>query len=65
MCISYSSSFAWKNSEVNLIKWRDHVSNVSDHESFTRLKVQDNSGTHSRVGASKYHKLKHISEIEN
>lgn len=49
--------------KVNLIKWRDHVSNVADHESFSRLEMEDSCRTHSRVRTSKHQILHHIQNI--
>jgi len=49
--------------EMNLIKCRDHVSNVADHESFSRLEMENSWRTHSRVRASKHQILHHIQNI--
>ena len=38
-----------KDQMGNLVKCRNHVSNVADHEGFPGLKVQDMRGTNPRV----------------
>ena len=47
----------------NLVKCRNHVSNVADHEGFPGLKVQDMRGTNPRVWACEYQKLHQKSRI--
>lgn len=45
----------------HLIVRRDHVSDVSDHESLSWLEIQDMGGAHTGIRTSKHHKL-HITE---
>jgi len=46
--------------EMNLVKWRDHVGNVADHESFSRSEMENSCRTDSGVRASKHQILHHI-----
>lgn len=41
----------------DLVIWRNHIGDVSDHEGFARLEIQNMGWAYSRVWACKHHKL--------